>query len=176
MIPWTVAHQAPLSSSISRSLLKVMFIELVMLSNHLTLCCPLLLLLQSFPASVSFPMSRLFPSGGQSTGVPASAAVFPVSTQGRFPLGLTSWISLLSKGLSRVFSSTTVQKHHHQTPPAHDPSQGCSSQVSYCSDTLKPKTANVQQILWTDLLSHAHTWARLYNFICSALIHFFQYL
>ena len=65
--------------------------------------------LQSFPASRSFPMSQLFASGGQSIG--ASALVLPMNIQDWFPLGWTSWISLLSKGLSRVFSSTTVQKH-----------------------------------------------------------------
>ena len=65
--------------------------------------------LQSFPASGSFPMSWRFTSGSQSTAV--SASVLPVNIQGWFPLGLTCWISLLSKGLSRVFSSTTVWQH-----------------------------------------------------------------
>ena len=65
--------------------------------------------LQSFPASRSFPMSQLFTLGGQSIG--ASASVLPMNVQGWFPLGLTTLISLLSKGLSRVFSSTTVWKH-----------------------------------------------------------------
>ena len=65
--------------------------------------------LQSFPASGSFPMCWLFASGGES--IRASASVLPVSIQGWFPLGLTGLISLLSKGLSRVFSSTTVWKH-----------------------------------------------------------------
>ena len=67
--------------------------------------------LQSFPASGSFPMSQLFASGGQSIGVSASTSVLPMNTQDRFPLGWTGWISLQSKGLSRVFSNTTVQKH-----------------------------------------------------------------
>ena len=66
---------------------------------------------QSFPASGSFPMSQLFASGGQSIGVSASASVLPINTQGWSPLGWTGWISLQSKGLSRVFSNTTVQKH-----------------------------------------------------------------
>ena len=66
-------------------------------------------LLQSFPASGSFQMSQFFPSGGQSIGV--SASVFPMNTQDWFPLGWTGWIFLLSKGLSIVFSNTTVQKH-----------------------------------------------------------------
>ena len=65
--------------------------------------------LQSFPASGSFPMNQLFTSGGQSIG--ASASVLPMNTQDWSPLGWTGWISLQSKGLSRVFSRTTVQKH-----------------------------------------------------------------
>ena len=67
--------------------------------------------LQSFPASGSFPMSQFFASGGQSIRVSASASVLPMNIQDWFPLGWTGWISLQSKGLSRVFSNTTVQKH-----------------------------------------------------------------
>ena len=67
--------------------------------------------LQSFPASGSFPMSQLFPSGDQSIGVSASISVPPMNIQDWFPLGWTGWISLQSKGLSRVFSNTTVQEH-----------------------------------------------------------------
>ena len=67
--------------------------------------------LQSFPTSGSFPVSPFFSSGGQSIGVSPSTSVLPVNTQDWFPLGWTGWISLQSKGLSRVFSSTTVQKH-----------------------------------------------------------------
>ena len=66
---------------------------------------------QSFPASGSFPISQLFTSGGQRIGVSASTSVPPMSTQDWSPLGWTGWISLQSKGLSRVFSNTTVQKH-----------------------------------------------------------------
>ena len=67
--------------------------------------------LQSFRVSGSFPMSQLFASGGHSIGVSALASVLPMNIQDWFPLGWTGWISLLSKGLSRVFSNTTVQKH-----------------------------------------------------------------
>ena len=67
--------------------------------------------LQSFPASGSFQMNQLFTSGGQSIGVSASASVLPMNIQDWFPLGWTGWISLQSKGLSRVFPNTTVQKH-----------------------------------------------------------------
>ena len=66
---------------------------------------------QSFPASESLPMSQLFAWGGQSIGVSASASVLPINTQGWSPSEWTGWISLQSKGLSRVFSNTTVQKH-----------------------------------------------------------------
>ena len=67
--------------------------------------------LQSFPASGSFPMSQFFASGGQNIGVSASASVLPKNTQDWSSLGWTGWISLQSKGLSRLFSNTTVQKH-----------------------------------------------------------------
>ena len=67
--------------------------------------------LQSFPASGSFQMSQLFALGSQSTGVSASTSVLPMNTQDWYPLGWAGWISLQSKGLSRVFSNTTVQKH-----------------------------------------------------------------
>ena len=74
----------------------------MMLSNHLILCCSLLFLPQSFPASGSFPMSQLFTSGCQSITASASASVFPKNIQDWFILGWTDWISLQSKGLSRV--------------------------------------------------------------------------
>ena len=67
--------------------------------------------LQSFPESKSFPRSQFFTSRGQSIGVSASASVLPMNIKHWFPLGWTGWISLQSKGLSRVFSNTTVQKH-----------------------------------------------------------------
>ena len=85
--------------------------------------------LQSFPASWSFQMSQFFTSGGQNIGVAASASVLPMNIQDLSPLGWTGWISLQSKGLSRVFSNTTVQKN-----------QFFSAQLS----------------LWSN--SHIHTW------------------
>ena len=109
--PWTAALQASLSVTNSFSLLKLMSIESVMPSKHLILCHPLLLLSSIFPASGAFPMSQFFVSGGQSMGVSASASVLPMNIKGCFPLGWTGWISLQCKGLSRVFSNTTVQKH-----------------------------------------------------------------
>ena len=111
MTPWAAVCQAPLSSTVSWSLLKFTSVKSMILSNHLILCSPFSSYLQSFPASGSSPMSRLFSSGHQSIGASTSASALPVNIQGSFPLGLTILISLLSKGLSRVFSNTTVQKH-----------------------------------------------------------------
>ena len=88
-----------------------MTIDLVMPSNHLILCPPFSSCLQSFPASGYFPVSQLFASGGQSIRASASASVPPMNIQDWSPLGWTDGISLQSKGLSRVFSNTTVQKH-----------------------------------------------------------------
>ena len=107
----------------SRSLLKLISIELVMPSNHLILFRPLLLLaLKSFPAQGSFPRSWLFPSGGQNSGASASATVLPMNIQGWFPLGFIGLISLQSKGLWRIFSNTTVQKHQFfSTQPSLQP-------------------------------------------------------
>ena len=85
--------------------------------------------LQSYPASGSFLMSQLFALGDQSIGVSASASVLPMNIQDWFPLGWTGWISLQSKGLSRVFSNTTVQKHQF---------------------------FGTQPFLWSN--SHIHTW------------------
>ena len=103
--------QASLSITNSWSLLKLMSIESVMPSSHLILYRPFLLLPSIFPASGSFPMSQFFTSGGQSIEASASASVLPMNIQDWFPIGLTGLIFLLSKGLSRVFFNTTVQKH-----------------------------------------------------------------
>ena len=92
-------------------LIKLMSIKSPIPSNHLILCHLLLLSLQSFPASGSFQMSQFFASSGQSIGVLGLAPVLPMNILDWFPLGWTGLISLLSKGLSRVFSNTTVQKH-----------------------------------------------------------------
>jgi len=112
-VPWTVAHQASLSFTIFWNLLKLMSIDLVMPPNHLTFCCPLLILPLIFPNIRDFfLMNRLFAAGGQSIGALVSALVLPMNIQDLFPLGLTGLIPLKSKGLSRVFSNTTVEKHH----------------------------------------------------------------
>ena len=106
--PWTAACQASPSITNSWSLLKLMSIDSVIpsISSSVVPFC-----LQSFPASGSFPMSQFFASGGQSIGVSASASVLPMNIHDWFPLGWTGWISLQSKGLSRAFSNTKVQKH-----------------------------------------------------------------
>ena len=107
---WMAACQASLSFTVSRSLLKLMSIKLMMptISSSVSAfsSCP-----QSFPESGFFPMSCLSASGSQIIGASASASVLPVNIQGWSPLGLTGLISLQSKGISRVFSNTTVQKH-----------------------------------------------------------------
>ena len=117
--PRTAACQALLSSTISQSLLKFVSIEPMMPSHHLILCCPLLLQPSIFPSIRVFPMSRLLASSGQIIGTSASASVLPVNTQGWFPLGLTGLVSLLSKGHSRVFSSTQFKSINSLTclPP-----------------------------------------------------------
>ena len=94
---WTAAHQASLSITNSRSLLKLMSIESVMPSSHLILCCPLLLPPSIFPSITVFPMSQFFALGGQSIRVSASASVLPMNTQDWSPLWWTGWISLQSK-------------------------------------------------------------------------------
>ena len=125
---WTPTHQASLSFTIHWSLPKPMIIKSMKPSSHHILCCPLLFLpsrshpaiassvvpfscLQSFPASGCIKVSQLFKTGGQSIRVSGSASVLPMNIQDWSPLGWTGWISLQSKGLSRVYSNTTVQKH-----------------------------------------------------------------
>ena len=109
--PWTAACQASLSITNSRSLPKLMSIDSVMPSNHLIFCHPFLLLPSIFPSIRVFSNESVLVSGGQRIGVSASASVLPMNIQDWFPLGLTGGLSLQSKGLSRVFSNTTIQKH-----------------------------------------------------------------
>ena len=109
--PWTMARQASKCITNPWSLLKLMSIELVMPPNYHPSGIPFFSCLQPFPASPSFPINQFFASGGQSFGVSTSTSVLPMNIQDRFPLGWTGCISLQSKGLSRVFSNTTVQKH-----------------------------------------------------------------
>ena len=106
--PWTAAWQASLSNTNPWRLLILMTIDLVMPYNYLILCFPLHLLHSIFLASESFP---IFTSGRQSIRVPVWLSVLPMNTHDWFPLGWTGWISLQPKGLSRVISNTTIQKH-----------------------------------------------------------------
>ena len=109
--PWVTARQASLSITNSRRSLKLMSIELLMPSNHLILCHPLLLLPPIPPSIRVFSNESVLRFRWPKCWCFASASVLPMNIQGRFPLGLTDLISLDSKGLSRVFSNTTIQKH-----------------------------------------------------------------
>ena len=135
-----------------------MSIESVMPSKHL--CRPLLFLPSIFPASGSFLMSQFFASGGQSIGLWASASVLPMNIQGWFPSGWTGWISLQSKGLSRVFSNTTVQKH-----------QFCSAQLSY-SPTLTSYMTTWKTIVLTWWTFVGKVISLLFNMLCRLIITF----
>ena len=105
--PWSAAHEASLSIPNSRSSLRLTWCHPAISSSVVPFSsCP-----QSLPASKSFPMSQLFAWGGQSTRVSALASFLPKKSQGWSPSEWTGWISLQSKGLSRVFSNTTAQKH-----------------------------------------------------------------
>ena len=114
--PWTAARQASLSFAICQSLLKFKSIESGMPSSHLNLCHPLLLLPSVFPSIRVFSSeSLLHIRWPKYSGVSASTSVLPMNIQDCFLFGWTGWISLQSKGLSRVFSNTTVQKHQFFT-------------------------------------------------------------
>ena len=100
--------------------------------------------LQSFPTSGSFPMSWLFAAGGQSIGASVLASVLPMNIQGWFPLGLTGLISSQSKGLSRVLSSTTVQKMGNTCTPVADSCQCMAKPIQYCKViSLQLKSINL---------------------------------
>ena len=107
--PWTAALQASLSFTISLSLLKLLSVKSMVSSNHLILCCPLLLP-SVFPSIRVFSNVQLFASCGQSIGASASASVLPMNIQGWFPIGLTGW-SPCCPGNSQESSSTTVWRH-----------------------------------------------------------------
>ena len=127
--PRTTARQASLSFTISQNCSKSCPLRWWCHPPILSSVIPFSSCLQSFSASGSFLMNQLFALGGQSIGASASASVLPMNIRGGFPLGLTGLISLLSNGLSRVFSNTTVQKHQF-----------------FCA----------QPSLWSN--SHIHTW------------------
>ena len=130
VIPWTATCQASLSFTISWSLLRLMSI-----SSSVT---PFSSWPQSFPASGSFPVSRLFTSGGQRIGASSSASVLPMNIQAWFPLGLTGLISLQSKRLLQVFSSTTVWKHQYSIDGSDGAHGTGSSFCVYCLISKHP--------------------------------------
>ena len=109
--PWTAARQASLSTTNSRSSPKLTSIESVMPSSHLILCRPLLLLPPILPSIRVFSNESILPIRWPKYWSFSFSNFLPMNIQDWFPLGWTDWISLPSKGLSRVFSNTTVQKH-----------------------------------------------------------------
>ena len=109
--PWTAACQASLSITNSRGLLKLMSTELVLPSNYLILCPPLLLLPSIYPSIKVFFNESFLRIRWPKQWSFSFSSVFPMNIQDGFPLGWTDWISLQSKGFSRVFSNTTVQNH-----------------------------------------------------------------
>ena len=156
--PWTAARQASLFITNSQSLLKLMFIESVMPSNHPILHHPLLLLPSIFPSISVFSNETVH---HQVAKVLASASVLPMNTQDWFPLGLIGLISLQFKGLSRVFSNTTVQKH-----------QFFSTQLSLWSNSHIRKI-----IIWKTIALTRHTFvgkvmSLLFNMLSSFIIAF----
>ena len=108
---WAVACQASLSITSSQSLLKLMSIKSVMPSNHLILCCPLLYLPSMFPSIRVFSSKSVLPIRWPKYWSFSFSIVFPMNIQDWFPLGLIGLMSFQSKGVSKVFSNTTIQKH-----------------------------------------------------------------
>ena len=144
MTPQTAARQAPLFSTISQSLCKFMSIELVMSSNHLILYYPLLLLLSIFPSIRVFCNElSLCIRSPKYWSFTASASVYPMNIQGWFLLGWTGWTSLQSKGLSRIFSNTTTQKHQFFGA---QPSLWSNSHV--CTWLLKNHSFDYLDLFW----------------------------
>ena len=148
--PWTAAHQASLSLNISQSLPKFMSIAFVTPSSHLILWHSLLRP-SIFPASGTFPTNQLFTSYDQNTG--ASASVLPMGIQGWFSLRLIGLISLLSKKLSGVFPSTTVQRYQFfGTPPSLRPA------LSTIHDHWEDYSLDCMYLCWqNDISAFQHT-------------------
>ena len=143
--PWTAADQTSLPVTNSQSLLKLTSIELVMLSNHLIPCRPLLLLPSNIPSIRVFSNESALRIRCQSIGASASTSVLPMNTQDWSPLGWTGWIFLQSKGLSRVFSNTTVQKHQFFGT---QPSLKKGSTLTSIHDDWKNHTFDLMDLCW----------------------------
>ena len=144
--PWTAAQQASLSYTISLSLLKLMSIESLMPSNHLILWPPLLILPSVFPSIRVFSNASALHIRWPKYW--SSASVLPINIQGWLPLGLTGLISLLSKGLSRVFSSTTIWKHQFFGT---QPSLWSNSHI--CTDYWKNHSFDYMDLCWQNDVS-----------------------
>ena len=145
--PWTAACQASLSITGSQSFLKLMSIKSVIPFNHLILCHPLLLLTSVFPSISVFSNESVVYIRWPSIGVSASTSVLPMNMQDWFPLGLTGLISLQSKGLSRVFSKTTVQKRQFFGAQLYSPT------LTSIHDYWKNRSFNYMDFCWQSNVS-----------------------
>ena len=143
---WTAAHQASLSITNSLSLLKLMFTESMMPSNHLIHCYPLLFMPSIFHSIQDFSNELALPIRWPKYWVSAATSVLPMNIQGWYPLGLTGLISLLPKGLSRIFSSTTFRKHQFFGT---EPSLWANSHYIHNYRNKKQKTKNIVLTIWT---------------------------
>ena len=163
-IPWIAARQASLSITNSRSSLKLTSIESVMPSSHLILCRRFSSCLQSHPASESFAMSQLFARGGQSSGVSALASFLPKNTQGLSPLEWTGWISLQSKGRSRIFNTTVLKRQFFSTPLSSfqltHPYVNIGKTIALTRRTFVGK---VMSLLFGGLQNHCRWWLQPWN-------------
>ena len=140
--------------TVSRSLLKLTSIESIIPSNYLIHCWPPSPPAPNVSQHQSLSVSQLFPSGGQSIGASASASVLPMNIQDWFSLGLTGLIFLLSKGLSRIFSSITVQKHHFfGTQPTLQPNYLYTTTGKTIVLTIKTFVSKVMSLLFNMLSS-----------------------
>ena len=152
--PWIAARQASLSITNSWSLLKLMSIESVISSIHLIPCCPLLLLPSIFPGIRVFSNESVLSSGGQNIGASASASVLPMNIQDWFPLEWTSLISLQFKGLSRVFSNTTVLGYSQlKIINSSVLSFLCGPTLTSIHDHWKNHTFNYMNLCWQSYVS-----------------------
>ena len=126
--------------------------------------------LQSFPASGSFPVSQFFALGGQNIRAPASASVLPMNIQGWFPLGLIGLISLLSKGVSRVFSSTTVWRHLFMAASCHSPNLSSLTRDRTHAPAVKalsPNHCTTRQVPWHFIHICMHVYVCMYVCVCT---------
>ena len=167
--PWTAAHQASLSITTSWSLLKVMSIESVMPSNHVILCCPLFLLPSIFPiikvfSNVSVLCIRWPKYWSFSFSISPAMNILDW-----FPLGWTGWISLQSKGLSRVFSNTTVQKHHFFGAQLYSP-------TFFIVQLLHPYMTTGKTIALNRWTFVGKVMSLLFNMLCMLVIAFLSWL